>query len=332
MDMEARARWQEWLRAVAEWLGRFSSRFRVWITRHWRGQEQRRIRFWEKRRERRQRLLEPPTYEELNRSHAWGRAVWGAIVATLLGHKDDLERFGKHICPPEEIAHITRGDPHVYEPAVVRRDWIVLVPAIARTVIFVVLTFRWYRHPWQVFVFFGVFLALYANRRGLLQGNKSAFFWAAAEMGAIAYVTLAFLRPLWIGLQILLMLILLLLWFANDYVLWFYDVLIVTNLNLRRNFLDVHGLDYEYRKACGDLRSFTYNEPRIPLTTWRIWGEILRRPDLGIVQFESAVQLDKPLNNFGPITHVDTFTAQFIAIREAKMRRGPTPPPITPLP
>ncbi|HLZ37222.1 MAG TPA: hypothetical protein VKP64_05575 [Mycobacteriales bacterium] len=48
------------------------------------------------------------------------------------------------------------------------------------------------------------------------------------------------------------------------------------------------------------------------------------------MQFESAVQFDKPLNSFGPITHVNTFRAQFVEIREGKMR-GSTPPPVNPL-
>lgn len=250
-------------------------------------------------------------------------------MGPLLRPGSGLGRFGRDIRPPEEIASIERGD-GTYMLAVVRRDWVVLVPPITRTALFLALTAVWHDRPWQVFVVIGALLALHVNRHGLRHGSRFAAVSAVVGIVVTTYLALRLLRPLAVGVQIPLVLILLLLWLANDYVLWFYDVLIVTNLNLHREFLDVHRLDYEYRKACGDLRSFTYNEPCLPLLTWRLLGAIFGRPDLGMIQFESAVQLDKPLNNYGPITHVNTFRAQFIGIREAKMR-GSTPPPITPL-
>jgi hypothetical protein len=292
MDMEARSSWKERLRAAGAGLASSGARLRGWVEGHREGREPR------------------------------------AAARIFSARRGDSERFGRYIRAPERIEHISRGGVHV--PAIIHKDWVVLVPPIARTVLFVVLAIAWHDHPWWVLVVLGVLLALRMNRRGLTEGRRLSVFWALVVVAVTAYLALAVVRPWPAVVQILLVVVAALLWLAHDGVLWFYDVLILTNFNLYREFVDVHGLDYEYRKACGDLRSFTYNEPRLPLTTWRVCGAIFRRPDLGIMQFESAVQFDKPLNSFGPITHVNTFRTQFVQIREGKLR-GPTPPPVNPL-
>lgn len=202
--------WKERLRAAGAWLAFSGSRLGGWFDGHREGRE--------------------------------ARAPWWSGDG-----RGDTNRFGRYIRHPERIERIRRGAADV--PAIIHKDWVVLVPPVARTVLFVVLAVAWHDQPWRVFVVLGVLLALRVNRRGLSDGRRLSIFWALAVVGLTTYLALAVLEKWPVGVQLLVVIVAALLWLVHDGVLWFYDVLILTNYNLYREFVDVHGLDYDYRKA-----------------------------------------------------------------------------------